>query len=64
MRRPSHQLTKGSQLLPLHQVALQPLLVLEAAPGIFQQVDQRLVLKILAHKNKHAQHQHRCQDGA
>ena len=40
-----------------------PLLVFEAAPRIFQQMDQGLILKVLAHENEDAQHQHRCQYG-
>ena len=63
MGRTGNQLAQRGQFLSLHQMALQALLVLEAAPRILQQMDQRLVLQILAHEHEHAQHQHRRQYG-
>src|SRR5579871_1657297 len=58
-----NQLAERSKFLPLHQMALQALLVLVALARSFQQVDQCLILQILPDEKKCAQHQHRDQRG-
>src|ERR1700734_3566384 len=63
MRRSGNQLAQRSELLSLHQVALETLLVFEAATRIIEQTDQGLVLEILPHEDEHAEHEHCGEDG-
>ena len=57
------QVAQGSQLLFLHQLALQALLAFVTAARLLQQGHERLVLEILAQENESSQQQHRGQHG-
>ena len=61
--RSCHQVSQRSQLLSLHQFALQTLLALVSLARLLQQGHQSLVLDILPQKHERSQQQHRHQHG-
>ena len=62
MGRACDQLPERGQLFLLHQVTLQPLLVLVSGARFPEKLHERLILNVLPQESESSQHQHRCKD--